>query len=322
MKTNLNNKKIIPPLKTTAQNQVQSNNNNKNNNNLNFSHIPNSSIKKLKETKESKQLFSRAIKEINEAFVKSVESSKKLPTTDSNIKQIKQNKSIKQVINQAVKILNDSLLKMKDESLKVAEKPNTRSNLVSRDSIGSNFSDTIELDIHLLRQDPPMSPITDEIGRKSNKTKSPNKNEDGKSAKSTKKMIPATTIRTGVKPVASKKKNENEVDSYADEYYKKNVQVAVYRDKIHQSAKELVPYPGTKPLLDPLAIVQRPEETLRRKLAIEAKIQKINKDPTIHDVLYGMRDKGKEKSMRFNFKSYIKNEYWVSEFIYSYVQFF
>ena len=135
-----------------------------------------------------------------------------------------------------------------------------------------------------------MSPIASERERKSTNVK----NEGTKSGKST--LVPPTTIKTGFKTVP-KKKNENEVDSYAGEYYKKNVQVAFYREKIHQNAQELLPIPGTiKPLLDPLAIVQRPQDTFRQKVAVEAKLKNVQKDPTVHDVLYGMRDKGKEKS--------------------------
>jgi|688.fasta_scaffold881486_2 hypothetical protein len=136
-----------------------------------------------------------------------------------------------------------------------------------------------------------MSPIQSERARKSTIG---TKTEATKSNKTV--LEPPTTIKTGFKTIP-KKKNENEVDSYAGEYYKKNVQVAFYREKIHQSAQDLLPRPGTiKPLLDPLAIVQRPQETFRQKVAVEAKLKNILKDPTIHDVLYGMRDKGKVKS--------------------------
>jgi phosphoribosyl-dephospho-CoA transferase len=115
------------PIQTTSQ-QTELNNN------KSFLTMPNNSIKKLKENKESKQLFNQAIKEINEALVKSSGSTKK-PQLDSAVKQIKQNKAIKQVIDQAVKILSDSFIKMKDELYspqKIVDKPNTRSNLVSR----------------------------------------------------------------------------------------------------------------------------------------------------------------------------------------------
>ena len=127
MKKSGNNK--TAPIQTTSK-QTELNNKNS------FLTIPNNSIKNLKENKESKQLFSKAVKEINEALIKNSGSTKN-PPLDSAVKQVKQNKAIKQVIGEAVKILSDSLTKMKDELYsppKTVEKPNTRSNLVSRNS--------------------------------------------------------------------------------------------------------------------------------------------------------------------------------------------
>ena len=99
--------------------------------------------------------------------------------------------------------------------------------------------------------------------------------------------------KTNTKFETKNKKNSDHIEPITDKskYLQpaKYFQNMFYREKIHQNAQELLPKPNTiKPLLNPLAIIQRPQDIFRKKVAVEAKLKNVQKNPAVNDVLYGM----------------------------------
>jgi hypothetical protein len=287
--------------------------------------------------------------------------------TDDTIKTKNYNESTKKILkpeqqnNSASSSIpsdtSSELLKQNYESIagsngdftikkKSSSKPNSRqrSNLVSRDSNISNFSDLIELDPSIFRPDERLTPILDEIDVKDVKKI---KKQDGK--KSTAKSVNEkksrySTIRNGAQTGADVNKNENKHESYAEQYYHQNTYLSSWREKFREQAKEFGPNYGrvnspvereegysrstarakflrkqnyedmhffnpiTEALVRPyygnIAIEHSDDFFTHNKLLEKWKEEKKEflaqqKEPTIHEMLYALRDKPESSKFVF-----------------------